>query len=228
MNLGKRLELIARLIPENSIVADVGTDHGYIPIFCVKNNISTSALAMDINEGPLLSAQRNIQKYGLESKITTRISNGLENLKKDEANVIVIAGMGGLLIMDILDRGYDVISPDTLLILQPMLAVKELREFLYNKGFSIVEEYVCRDDNKFYNILSVKKERIEYSLKDIVVGKNISKNSPEVYNDYLEYKLRILKNIADGMKKSSSFNELELHEVLQDINLYEKEIELRL
>lgn len=225
MNLGKRLELIARLIPENSRLADVGTDHGYIPIFCVKNNISTSALAMDVNDGPLLSAQKNIQKYGLEDKITTRISNGLENLNKDEVNVIVIAGMGGLLIMDIIDRGYDVITSDTLLILQPMLAVKELREFLYNKGFSVMEEYVCRDDNKFYNILTVKKEKIDYSLKDVVVGKNISKNSPDVYKDYLEYKLRILNNIADGMKKSSSYNESELDEVLQDINLYEKEIE---
>lgn len=225
MNLGTRLELVARLIPENSIIADVGTDHGYIPIFCVKNNISISALAMDVNEGPLLSAQKNIQKYGLEDKITTRLSNGLENLKKDEANVIVIAGMGGLLIMDIIDRGYNVISPDTLLVLQPMLAVKELREFLYNKGFSVLEEYVCREDNKFYNILTVKKGKTDYLPKDIVVGKNISKNSPEVYKDYLEYKLRILNNIADGMKKSSSYNESELNNVLQDINLYKKELE---
>ena len=225
MNLGTRLELVARLIPENSIIADVGTDHGYIPIFCVKNNISISALAMDVNEGPLLSAQKNIQKYGLEDKITTRLSNGLENLKKDEANVIVIAGMGGLLIMDIIDRGYNVISPDTLLVLQPMLAVKELREFLYNKGFSVLEEYVCREDNKFYNILTVKKGKTEYLPIYIVVGKNMSKNPPEVYKDYLEYKLRILNNIADGMKKSSSYNESEVNNVLQDINLYKKELE---
>lgn len=225
MNLSKRLELISQLVPENSIVADVGTDHGYIPIYCVKNNISPSALAMDINQGPLLSAQKNIQKYGLESKITTRISNGLENLKKGEADVIVIAGMGGLLIMDIIDRGEDVITPDTLLILQPMLAVKELREFLYNRGFSVLGEYVCREDNKFYNVLCVKKEKCKFTSKDIVVGKNISKNSPDVYKDYLEYKLRILNNIASGMKKSSSYNEPELQAVLQDINLYKKEIE---
>jgi len=225
LNLSKRLELISQLVPENSIVADVGTDHGYIPIYCVKNNISPSALAMDINHGPLLSAQKNIQKYGLESKITTRISNGLENLKKGEADVIVIAGMGGLLIMDIIDRGEDVITPDTLLILQPMLAVKELREFLYNRGFSVLDEYVCREDNKFYNVLCVKKEKCKFTPKDIVVGKNISKNSPDVYKDYLGYKLRILNNIADGMKKSSSYNEPELQAVLQDINLYKKEIE---
>ena len=106
-----------------------------------------------------------------------------------------------------------------------MLAVKELREFLYNKGFSVLEEYVCREDNKFYNILTVKKGKTDYLPKDIVVGKNISKNSPEVYKDYLEYKLRILNNIADGMKKSFSYNESELNNVLQDINLYKKELE---
>ena len=154
MELNGRLKQIASLVPHCRTLADVGTDHGYIPIYCASHGICDYALAMDINPMPLRSAQSNILKYGLDDKITVRLSDGLQALAANEADVIVIAGMGGLLMRDILQSGDSVIGKDTLLILQPMLAARELREYLYSSGFDIFDEYVCREQDKFYNIIN--------------------------------------------------------------------------
>ena len=203
MQLEGRLKLIAELVPECEVLADVGTDHGYIPIYCVQNGMCNRAIAMDVNPLPLDRADAHIKKYDLDKFISTRLSDGVQQLSPDEADVIVIAGMGGQLIMNILDAGADIITEDTYLILQPMLAAKELREFLADNGYDICGEYVCREENKFYNIITAKRGKNEFSDYDIYIGKNLSQNSPEVYKDYLEYKIRVNEKILSGLKQSS-------------------------
>lgn len=219
MELSPRLEKIASLIPNGSSLADVGTDHAYIPVYCVEKEIIKSALAMDVNEGPLCRARSSIEKYGFEDKIKTRLSDGLLNLSPLEADVIVIAGMGGLLIREIIDKGKNVIDDNTLLILQPMIAPVELRTYLYTSGFYIEDEYVVREENKFYNIFKVKKGDFTPSDIDIYIGKNLSKNSPDTFDSYLDYKIRVCKKIVDGMKKS------DCPDVIM-IKKYEKELEV--
>ena len=204
MELSPRLKKIAELIPVGSTLADIGTDHAYIPVYCQQNGITTSCLAMDVNKGPLDRANANINKYGFEDKIKTRLSNGLSNLKPGEADVIVIAGMGGLLIEDIIRNGTDAIGDETLLLLQPMIAPIELRSYLYSSGFNITDEYVVREENKFYNIFAVKKGSFKPSEFDLYFGKNIAKNSPDTIIAYLEYKIRVCKNIIFGMKKAEN------------------------
>lgn len=203
MQLEGRLKLIAELVPACEVLADVGTDHGYIPIYCVQNGMCNRAIAMDVNPLPLDRADAHIKKYDLDKFISTRLSDGVQQLSPDEADVIVIAGMGGQLIMNILDAGADIITEDTYLILQPMLAAKELREFLADNGYDICDEYVCREENKFYNIITAKRGKNEFSDNDIYIGKNLSQNSPEVYKDYLEYKIRVNEKILSGLKQSS-------------------------
>ena len=105
MILTPRLQLIYDIIPQCNTVADIGTDHGYIPISAVSKGICKYALAMDVNQGPLDAARKNTVKYGVADKVETRLSNGLENLQKGEADVIVIAGMGGPLIGEIIQKG---------------------------------------------------------------------------------------------------------------------------
>ena len=130
--LSERLQKIADCISTETL-ADIGTDHGYIPIYCVKNGRCTRAIASDINKDPLKAACDNITENGLSEKIETRLSNGLEGLLPNEADTIVIAGMGGFLIRDILINGADKIGDNTVLILQPMVAASELREYLCKK-----------------------------------------------------------------------------------------------
>ena len=193
MELSPRLKKIADLIPHGSVVADVGTDHAYIPIYCFENNIITGAIAMDINPMPLKRAEINLEKYGFTSGSELRLSNGIEKLEKDEADVIVIAGMGGLLIRDIIDAGKDKISGSTLLLVQPMIAPMELRCYLFENGFDITDEYVVREENKFYNIFAVRKGIAELNDENVHIGRNLRQNSPDVFDDYIAYKIRVAK-----------------------------------
>lgn len=225
MILTKRLKLIYDILPKCNTLADIGTDHGYIPISAVLGEICKKALAMDVNSGPLDAAQKNIQKYGVSDKIETRLSNGLENLQKGEADVIVIAGMGGPLICEIIDKGMHAITEDTALILQPMIAQKELREYLYQNGFNIADEYVCREENKFYNIFKVKKGNTSPSAEDIFIGKNLKINSPDSFADYINYKIRVAKKILAGLKKSTENKQQEICCVENELKIYMSELE---
>lgn len=222
MELNGRLKQIASLVPHCRTLADVGTDHGYIPIYCASHGICDYALAMDINPMPLRSAQSNILKYGLGDKITVRLSDGLQALAVNEADVIVIAGMGGLLMRDILQSGDSVIGKDTLLILQPMLAARELREYLYSSGFDIFDEYVCREQDKFYNIITAHRGEGKHGEYDMIFGRNLRKNSPETFQAYVDYRLRVLGKIANGMRKSAHSSPIELAAVENELKILEK------
>ena len=200
MMLTERLEKIAGCI-ECSTLADIGTDHGYIPIYAVKNGKCERAIACDVNNGPLNSADENIATYGLSDKIETRLSDGLEALGVGEADTVVIAGMGGFLIRDILERGADRITDDTVLLLQPMVAVAELREHLYKNGYNIFGELLAREGGKFYNILCVKRGKCDYTEKDILLGKGIEDD--ENYGDYVAFHRNVFKKIINGLSKST-------------------------
>ena len=114
MELTPRLKKIAGLLPDKAkTLADIGTDHAYLPVYCLLNGICENAVAMDVNEGPLKRAEENTKKYNLEDKISLRLSDGIQKLKKGEADVIVIAGMGGLLIQKILEDGKDILTLGT-------------------------------------------------------------------------------------------------------------------
>ena len=134
MKLTNRLNAVASFIEKCNTVIDIGTDHAYIPIYCIENDICNNAIACDINKGPIEIAFKNISEYGFSKRISTRLSNGLENYEKGEAQNIVIAGMGGLLIIDIIKNAIDKIDENTVLILQPMIAVYEVRKFLCENG----------------------------------------------------------------------------------------------
>ena len=221
MELSPRLLKITQLVPKGARLADIGTDHAYIPVYCLLEGIIESALAMDVNIGPLKRADANIEKFGFKGRIETRLSDGLSNLKPDEADVIVIAGMGGLLIRDILEKGKDVIGQDTLLILQPMIAPAELRIYLYSNGFDVIDEYVVSEENKFYNIFVVKKGHFKPSFEHIYIGKNLIKNSPETIRAYLEYKIRVCSGIVNGMEKSENPDYDQIGHTRAELKIYE-------
>lgn len=202
MQLSPRLEKIASLIPLGSRIADVGTDHGYIPVYCYQQGLISNAIAMDINPMPLKRAEDNFRKYGCPSTFELRLSDGLKELSRGEADVIVIAGMGGLLICDILQNGAHAIADDTLLLLQPMIAPSELRHFLFSSGFAVCDEYVVREENKYYNIMAVRKGSMQPTDELLYIGNNIAANSPETIVDYLDYKIRVCSDILAGHCKS--------------------------
>ena len=130
MKLSHRLETIASFVRRGSIIADIGTDHGYIPIYLCQTGIIPSAIAMDIGKGPLQQATAHIKQQGVSNRIKTRLSDGLTALQPGEADTILIAGMGGGLVMKILSQGTHALTGSEELILQPQSEIAQVRAYL--------------------------------------------------------------------------------------------------
>ena len=158
MELSKRLMKIASYVNYCEAIADIGTDHGYIPIYLVKNNKCNSAIASDINKGPIEKASTNIRFEGLSEKIKCLLGGGLKPLKVGEVNGVIIAGMGGNLIRDIILEDIEKVKLYDFLILQPAQNPEVLREFLYNNNFEILNEDLILDDGRARTLEEVGKE----------------------------------------------------------------------
>jgi len=151
MNSGKlsrRLESVAAFIPAGTVLADIGSDHAYLPVFCVKDGSVTAAVAGEVAEGPYHSAQKQVEKAGLTEKISVRKGDGLEILAPGEAGCITIAGMGGALIASILDRGKAKLNGKETLILQPNTGSHIVRGWLAENGWAITGEDILEEDGK--------------------------------------------------------------------------------
>ena len=153
LNLKGRLSLCAQYVREGSRLADIGTDHAYLPIALCEAERCPSALACDVNPLPLQSARENIARHGLSDRIATRLGDGLAPVGADEADDIVIAGMGGELIADILAACPWICDPAKRLILQPMTRHEVLIRRLYESGFAIIAQSAVTDGGKSYTVL---------------------------------------------------------------------------
>ncbi len=158
MRLSKRLELVASFVEEGSCIADVGTDHGYIPIALVERGTAQRAVAMDLREGPLQRAREHICQAGLSDRIETRLSDGLASLKSGEADTVVIAGMGGSLVIHILEEGRRFWGEMKRFILSPQSDLELVRSYLEASGFSTVDEAMTEEDGKYYTVMAVRME----------------------------------------------------------------------
>lgn len=154
--LGARLSLCAELARPQKKLCDVGTDHAYLPIWLLKSGQIPSALAVDVNEGPLLTAEQNARRYHVEENITLRLSDGLHNVKADEADDIVIAGMGGELIARMVAETPWLCDESKRLILQPMSGATELRLCLREHNFAILEEHAVEDSGRVYTVMAAE------------------------------------------------------------------------
>lgn len=172
INLSKRLNTCVSFVRKGVRFCDVGTDHGYAPAYLVENSMIESAVACDINEAPLNSCRQLVIDLGLEDKIKCVLSNGLENVDSNAVDDILIAGMGGELIADILSRCSWV--KDKHLILNPHTHPEIVREWLYSNGFEIINDVIVADNGHHYNVfdaqytgLFTEKSRIDYYLGNI-------------------------------------------------------------
>lgn len=153
ITLSKRLRAVAAMVTTGSRVCDVGCDHGFIPIWLVQQHISPRVLAMDVRSGPLSAAGEHIAQYGLESKIETRLSDGLHNYNIGEADTLICAGMGGGLMMRILSEEPDKTASFRELVLQPQSEIEQFRAGLREMGYRITDENMVEEDGKFYPMM---------------------------------------------------------------------------
>lgn len=153
MELSKRLQTVANAVTPGSRVADVGTDHGYVPIYLVERGLCPGAIAMDVNEGPLARAEEHIRAEGLSDRIQTRKSDGLAALAPEETDAVVIAGMGGALMCRILQDATAFLEAGRELILQPQSEWFKVRRLLSASGYRITKEWFLEEEGKYYVVI---------------------------------------------------------------------------
>lgn len=197
LHLSKRMERLSSLVTEGNRLADVGTDHGYIPIALVERGKIPSALAMDVNPGPLERAGEHIRAYGLDTYIKTRLSDGLDGLNEGEADTVLIAGMGGRLTVRILEGGAHCLAAVKELILQPQSEIHLVRTWLLEHGFYICTEDIVKDDGKYYPMMKAirGRETVPASEEELYYGAVRIQESPGVLKEYLEKE----RSKADGV-----------------------------
>lgn len=202
-NMGMRIESILSLIEKSEKLADIGCDHAYLSIEIIKRGLANRVIATDLREKPLESAKKNIERAGLSDKIETRASDGLQNIKDlDYVDTVLISGMGGILIKDILERSSKHIKTIKNLVLEPQSDVYLVRVWLYENNFIITHEDMVREAGKYYQVLAAKRgiERANYENIDIALefGEILIKNRHPLLIEFLENRRKHFTGILEN------------------------------
>lgn len=227
MKLSPRLETIASFVERGAVVADIGTDHGYIPVCLVSRGTIERAVASDINEGPLNNAREYVEKNRLEDSIDIRLGGGLLTIKEGEVDTAIIAGMGGMLIADILEESKSVARTIDRFVLQPMVGITDLRKYLYGNGYRVVAEKLAKEGEKFYQIILVEHGE-EETIEDEIyfeISKRLIEDGDAVLLEFLEHKIakfeKILAGIADDATGKTAEKKREIEskrDALMEVN----------
>lgn len=204
MVLTPRLACLASLVPQNARLADVGTDHGKLPISLLLAGNITAAIGSDIREGPLAHAARNAAEHGVA--LSLRLAAGLDAVQPEECDTVSIAGMGGQTIAEILQAAPWCAQGRHLLLLQPMTMVYELRQWLWANGYEIMRETVCREDRRRYVILSVRGGAEKKQLPLWQCAFSPALLQAEGAQDYLRALLTREQRALDGMERASEMD----------------------
>ena len=214
MDLSKRLQTIISMVTPGEVVADIGTDHGYVPIELVKKGVCKKGLAMDIGKGPLERAEAHIRSCRMEDQITVRLSDGMDKLSPGEADRVVIAGMGGPLMARILTDGRDSAKAAGELILSPQSELADFRRFLCEEGYVIREEVMLEEDGKYYVIFRVTNGEADaytdeaevYTDAELAFGKvsRVRPDSLPVRKAWLDKEIGVCKSILQELEGKES------------------------
>lgn len=203
IKLDRRLKSIVELLGKEDIVVDIGCDHGYVGNFLVENNLSKKVYATDISKDSLDKNREFSYSRGNEDKVISLLGDGLEPVKNLDFDGVIIAGMGGELIINIIDS-YKELLKDKVLILQPMTGRVSLRKYLTENGFFIEKESIAKENNKYYEIMRVVfKDGYETNCS-YYFGKNLVEDCDSLLLEYVEHLLRKTKSHLNGAKKSTT------------------------
>ncbi len=201
MELSKRLYRVAAAVTPGNRLADVGTDHGYVPIYLVERGMIPSAIAMDINKGPLERAVEHIESEGLNDKVTTRLSDGMMKLESGEVDTVTIAGMGGDLMCRILSARKDLLDQGLELILQPQSEWFKVRHLLHDYGYYIEKEWFLKEDGKYYVIMKAHPGDQSFDEEwQYAYGAFLEEECYDIYEEYLKKEMKKREEISAGIQ----------------------------
>lgn len=202
IRLSARLEAVASFVPQGARTADIGTDHGYIPIFLVQSGRCPSAIAMDVRKGPLERARAHVAELGLSGQIGLRLSDGLRELKPGEADAVVIAGMGGELMVRILSQGRHMWESVSAWVLSPQSEIGRVRAFLAEEGFQIVKEAMVEEDGKYYTVMAAGRGHMEFQNEaGLRYGALLLGQRDPLLGEFLSKEEKRVRSIMEGLQR---------------------------
>ena len=216
IKLSKRLLTIANLIDDNSKVADIGCDHGLVSIYLAMNKQNISIIASDINQNALDNAIKNINKYHLEDKIKVCLSNGLDNIN-DEIDTIIISGMGGHTIVDILTNNQEKLNTINNIIIQSNNDIEYVRRKIVKLGYYISKEKLILDKNIYYTVILFTKGKKKYTNKEYYFGPILLKENSKIFIEKNNKEYTKLVNIKNNIHKRKLLIRLK---ILKELHMY--------
>ena len=203
LQLQPRLHCIAACVPQGARLADIGTDHGYLPVWLLQNGKIDFAIASDINAAPLEHARRTAQRYGVAARMDFRLCAGLDGIAPEEADTVAIAGMGGETIVAILQAAPWLRQSDRTLLLQPMTKAELLRPWLAENGYCIGQEHLVRDKGNIYAVMVVHPgNSAAPTAAEAWCGAGLLHDP--LYGDYARSRVRKLESAAAGLRSARS------------------------
>ena len=223
VQLSHRLYTIAQCVPQGSRIIDVGTDHAYIPIYLIKNHQVSACIATDIHKGPLEKAARNMKHHQVKC-IDLRLTNGIQGIEAGEGDVMILAGMGGYLTIDILQQSLEVVKTMKKLILQPQQDIPCVRQFLHAQGFQIEDEYFVEEDEKYYTIITAVLGEEHYEKAyDYIYGKRLIEKKTETFKAYMLEKQAKLISLHEHVSKiNSSYSQQRKEELEEELKMHKE------
>lgn len=190
MNIGARLETLGHMVPTGSSLADIGTDHAYLPVWLIKNNIITRAVAADIAAGPCQAARETVAAYGMRNVVEVRQGNGLMAVAPGEVDTVAIAGMGASTMIEILEQSPEVTATVKTLVLQPMIGAANLRRWAYDHGFMITAEALAEEAGRLYEMMALvpaenKADRTPLTDVEAEIGPCLLKQRPALFSKHV-------------------------------------------
>lgn len=224
IKLSQRLQAIADMVPQGSSVADVGTDHGFLPCYLAQNRQAEKVIACDINVQPLALAQKNVTDYNVADIVSTRLGNGLSVIEPGEIDVVTIAGMGGTLMLEILDAASDVVDRLQRIILQPNVGMEAVRIWAEKNRWHIVQEELIRENDRFSVIIAMEPGRSLNSMTpvELFLGPELLANQHPLLGLYISEEWdktqKVLAQLAQSDSEESRHKEKMLQRKWEDIN----------
>lgn len=225
MELSNRLKMVASCAKKYDFLVDVGTDHAYIPIYLLKNGIIKKAVACDISKGSVEKAKKNISLYGYAEQIETRCGDGLTVIQEDEfPDEIIIAGMGGMLIIDILKKSKHIADSAKRLILQPQRDIDKVRRYIHSVNLKITYENMIFEAGKFYNVIVCEKGLEDnYTDKEYLFGKILINEKNPFLKKHIEHELNKMNNVLININQKDAQHIIKRkNEILNKRILYEE------
>lgn len=205
IKLSQRLQALANFVPPGMRAADIGTDHAFLPCFLVNEGISPGVIGIDVNKGPYDAACRTVRSYCLEKLIDLRLGDGLKPLQAGEADVVILAGMGGAAMVDILEASPLVVDNFFRLIFQPMNSAETVRSWLSGNGWLITAEDLVKEEGRIYQIIAADKgHQNKLSSMELIYGPLLIRNRHPLLPELLEKDRLSLQEILCQLAKSRS------------------------